>query len=40
MKKSEMENLMFWRNGAVVGGSCETDVNKKIACLAFGRCKW
>jgi hypothetical protein len=40
MKKSEMENLMFWRNGAVVGGSCETDVNKKIACLAFSRCKW
>lgn len=28
----------FWRNHAVQGGSCDTDVNRKIACIAFGRC--
>ncbi|MBL6749553.1 MAG: hypothetical protein ISP90_03490 [Nevskia sp.] len=33
-----LAGVMFWRNGAGQGGSCATDVNRKIACVAFGRC--
>ncbi|HMN70382.1 MAG TPA: hypothetical protein PKA55_00790 [Rhodoblastus sp.] len=31
--------VFFWRNFAQQGGSCDTDVNRKIACLAFGECE-
>lgn len=30
--------LFFWRNLAPQGGACDTDVNRKIACLAYAEC--
>jgi len=38
MKSGRAGSLNFWRNHAVQGGDCATDVNRKIACAAFGRC--
>jgi hypothetical protein len=33
-----LSGVLFWRNQARQGGSCSTEVNQKIACLAFGAC--
>lgn len=30
--------VMFWRNLSKQGGSCDSDVNRKIACVVFGHC--
>jgi hypothetical protein len=38
MLKHGLAGVMFWRNGAKQGGECATPVNRKIACLAMGRC--
>ncbi|WP_174300270.1 hypothetical protein [Caulobacter sp. S45] len=35
---NHVAGVEFWRNGAKQGGDCSTDVNRKIACVAFGRC--
>ncbi len=39
MNEKSLTNIMFWRNGAEIGGDCDAEVNKKIACLAFDDCK-
>ncbi len=33
-----IDAVFFWRNYARQGGACDTDVNRKIACLAFNDC--
>ena len=33
-----LAGVMFWRDRAAQGGSCDSEVNRKIACLVFGRC--
>jgi len=33
-----LAGVSLWRNFAVQGGACSTDVNRKIACIAYGRC--
>ena len=38
MTANGMGKVMFWRNYAQQGGDCSTLVNRKIACVAFGRC--
>lgn len=38
MIKHDLGGVMFWRNGAKQGGDCAAPVNRKIACLAMGRC--
>ena len=38
MIKRGLGGVMFWRNGAKQGGDCASPVNRKIACLALGRC--
>ena len=38
MGASNIGTVLFWRNNAQQGGSCATDVNRKIACVAYGRC--
>lgn len=39
LQNTSIKDLMFWRNGAQVGGSCDTDVNLKIFCLTLGECR-
>lgn len=39
VKASKLAAIMLWRNGATQGGACSLDVNKKIACLAYGACR-
>jgi hypothetical protein len=39
MLQHGLAGVMFWRNGAKQGGDCTTPVNRKIACLASGRCE-
>jgi len=31
--------VWFWRNRVQEGGSCDSDVNQKIACLTLGQCQ-
>ena len=38
-KTRRLAAIMLWRNGAAQGGACNLDVNRKIACLAYGRCR-
>ena len=33
-----MSGVMFWRNYAEQGGPCDSGVNRKIACVVFGKC--
>ena len=33
----KLAGVMFWRNGALQGGSCSSLVNQKIGTIAFGR---
>lgn len=33
--EDKLAGVMFWRNWAKQGGSCETDVNRKIASIVF-----
>ena len=33
-----MRGKLLWRNYAKVGGDCASGTNRKIACLASGRC--
>ena len=33
--KDRLAGVLFWRNHARQGGNCETDVNRKIAAIAF-----
>jgi hypothetical protein len=35
---NHLGGVMFWRDFAKQGGDCNTDTNRKIACLVFGRC--
>lgn len=35
---NHLGGVMLWRNLAQQGGSCDTDTNRKIACLVLGRC--
>ena len=39
MHRSGIAGILFWRNWAQPGGSCDSDVNRKIACLALGQCR-
>lgn len=39
MKAKKISSVMLWRDGARQGGACSLDVNRKIACLAYGRCR-
>jgi hypothetical protein len=34
-----LAGVMFWRDRAAQGGSCDSEVNRKIACLVLGRCE-
>jgi hypothetical protein len=34
-----LAGVIFWRDYAQQGGSCDLPVNRKIACLAQGRCE-
>lgn len=34
--RDKLAGVMFWRNHAVQGGSCDTPVNQRIAAVAFG----
>ena len=38
MLSKHFGGLMLWRNYAEVGGACESEANRKIACVVFGRC--
>jgi hypothetical protein len=38
MLRRGLGGVMFWRNGAQQGGDCASPINRKIACLALGRC--
>lgn len=38
VKEYGLAAILFWRNLAKQGGPCETPVNRKIACIAYGRC--
>lgn len=38
MLREKYSAVMLWRNSAEVGGSCSSEVNRKLACLVFGRC--
>lgn len=38
MEREGFPALMIWRNRANVGGACNSDASKKLACLAFGSC--
>jgi hypothetical protein len=33
-----LAGVIFWRDYAQQGGACDTPVNRKIACIALGRC--
>ena len=33
-----LAGVLFWRNHAQQGGACDSDVNRKIACLGLGAC--
>lgn len=37
-KDHKIRHLNLWRDYASQGGACDTPVNQKIACLAFGKC--
>lgn len=39
IRSEGLGGLMFWRNYATVGGSCDTEVNRKIGCAALGACQ-
>jgi hypothetical protein len=38
IQAEHMAGVMFWRNYAEMGGPCDSNANRKIACLVFGRC--
>ncbi len=38
MQREPVGGVMFWRRGAEQGGDCASPVNRKIACVVFGRC--
>lgn len=38
LRSKKATGVNFWRNYAKEGGSCGTETNQKIACVAFGRC--
>lgn len=37
IREHRLAGVMFWRNHAEPGGGCETDVNRKIAAIVFGK---
>ena len=39
MLRDHYAGVMLWRNYAEIGGSCDSEANRKIACLVFGRCR-
>lgn len=39
METHNLAGALFWRNNASQGGPCDNDVNRKIACLGFGKCE-
>lgn len=38
MRKNGFPALMIWRNGAAVGGDCNSQPAKKLTCLVFNQC--
>jgi hypothetical protein len=39
IRDAKLAGVLLWRNGARQGGDCDTDVNRKIACLTLGACR-
>jgi hypothetical protein len=37
IETDKLAGVLFWRNGALQGGSCATSVNQKISLIAFGQ---
>ena len=38
LTSAKAAGVNFWRNRAKQGGDCGSDTNRKIACVALGRC--
>ena len=38
LMEGKAAGVSFWRNHATQGGDCSSDANRKIACVALGRC--